>query len=211
MKMKSAGAAISVANWIWCAPLHARPRRNFLLRRLAQNARVCLDHSFLSTRTDREMIPSVESMVVHEAHATCRVPAAVAFRFLGDGRSLGRWALGSWGTEDLGGGVFRGHSLFDDQPAYIRLESVAAEMRVYYHVGSSPTALAKRIEAHVFEDGEDPSVCRIMLRAARPPEMNDERWTRLVRCHEVEVMLIQARVERCFGLGMLEQAVVGES
>jgi hypothetical protein len=32
-----------------------------------------------------------------------------------------------------------------------------------------------------------------------------------VRCHEVEVMLIQARVERCFGLGMLEQAVVGES
>jgi hypothetical protein len=157
------------------------------------------------------MISSDESMVVHEAHATCRVPAAVAFLFLGDGRSLGRWALGSWGTEELGEGVFRGHSLFDDQPAYIRLESVAAEMRVYYHVGRSPTVLARRIEAHVFEDGEDPSVCRIMLRAARPPDMSDERWTRLVRCHEVEVMLIQARLECYRGLGMLEQALVGES
>lgn len=142
------------------------------------------------------MIRKGDVMVIHEIDATCQVPAALAFMFLGDGRSLGRWALGSWNTEEVGDGVYRGHSVFDDQPTYIRLESVAAEMRVVYHVGSSPSALTPRIEAHVFEDGEDPSACRIVLRAERPPDMSDERWSRLVRCHAVEVMLIQSRVER---------------
>lgn len=150
-------------------------------------------------------------MVVHEVDATCRVPAALAFLFLGDGRSLGRWALGSWNTEEVGDGVFRGHSLFDDQPAYIRLESLAAEMRVIYHVGGLPSALNRRIEAYVCEDDEDPSACRVVLRAERPPDMSDERWTRLVRCHEVEVMLIQSRVERYRGREMTDPSVVGEA
>jgi hypothetical protein len=141
-------------------------------------------------------------MVVHEVEATCRVSPALAFSFLCDGRSLGCWALGSWDTEEVDDSVFRGHSLFDDKPAYIRLESVSAELRVIYHVGSSPSALTPRIEAHVFKDGADPSACRIVLRAERPSDMSDERWTRLVRCHEVEVMLIQSRVEGYRGGGV---------
>ena len=36
--------------------------------------------------------------------------------------------------------------------------------------------------------------CRITLEAERTPGMDDARWLRLVRCHEVEVLLIQARL-----------------
>lgn len=142
-----------------------------------------------------EMRSTGGEVVMHVTEVTCRVAPARAFAFLGDGRALGSWALGSLKTEEVGAGVFRGHSLFDDQPAYIRPECLATEMRVVYHVGSSPSALTPRIEADVIEDVADASSCRVVLRAERPMGMSDERWNRLVRCHEVEVLLIQSRVE----------------
>ena len=134
-------------------------------------------------------------VVMHAAEVTCRVAPALALAFLSDGRALGSWALGSWKTEEVDTGIFRGHSLFDDKPTYIRPEPMAAQMRVVYHVGSSPCALTPRIEADVIEDVADASSCRVVLRAERPMGMTDERWNRLVRCHEVEVLLIQSRVE----------------
>src|SRR5262249_34214322 len=49
----------------------------------------------------------------HVATAIVAASAEAAFAFMIDGLALGRWALGSFDTEALENGVFRGHSLFD--------------------------------------------------------------------------------------------------
>ena len=134
----------------------------------------------------------------HCVSAVCRVPADAALAFLADGLQLGQWAMGCWHTRSVGNGVVQGHSLFDDQPSWVRPVSDAARLTVVYHVGSSPDALSPRISAVVEPGtafGQDNECCRISLHASRTPGMDDDRWLRLVRCHEVEVLLIQARLD----------------
>jgi len=135
----------------------------------------------------------------HCASALCRVPAARALAFLADGVQLGHWALGCWQTREVGDGVVRGHSLFDGQPGWVRPVADEGRMTVTYHVGGSPETLRPRIHATVepgsaFGEGDD--CCRISLHASRTPDMDDDRWLRLVRCHEVEVLLIQSQLAR---------------
>ena len=135
----------------------------------------------------------------HSASAVCSVPAARALAFLADGVRLGGWALGCWDTRDVGDGVVRGRSLFDGQPGWVRPVADAERMTVNYHVGGSPETLHPRIHATVepgpaFGEGDDR--CRIGLHATRTPDMDDARWLRLVRCHEVEVLLIQSQLDR---------------
>jgi hypothetical protein len=43
-----------------------------------------------------------------------------------------------------------------------------------------------------------PGGCVVSLHARRTPDMDDARWLRLVRCHEVEILLIQAQLEQLF-------------
>ncbi len=140
-----------------------------------------------------------ESASSHITSAVCRVPAKVALAFLADGVHLGHWALGCWQTEPIGDGVVRGHSHFDDQPGCVRPVMDEARMTVVYHIGATPDALSPRISAVVEpaagSDGAGAS-CRVSLLATRVPGMDDARWLRLMRCHEVEVLLIQARLER---------------
>lgn len=131
----------------------------------------------------------------HCASAVCRASADQALAFLGDGFALGQWALGCWQTEAIGGGVVRGRSLFDDSPSWVRPVVDEARMVVTYHVGGAPDSLHPRIHAAV-EAGPSASHCRISLHASRTADMDDARWLRLVRCHELEVLLIQARLER---------------
>ena len=135
----------------------------------------------------------------HRASAICRVPGALALAFLADGVQLGHWALGCWQTREVGNGVVQGHSLFDGQPGWVRPVTDAERMTVTYHVGGSPETLRPRIQATVepgaaFGEGDD--CCRITLHASRTPDMDDDRWLRLVRCHEVEVLLIQSQLAR---------------
>jgi len=135
----------------------------------------------------------------HRASAICRVPATLALAFLADGVQLGRWALGCWQARDVGNGVVQGHSLFDGQPGWVRPVADAGHMTVTYHVGGSPETLRPRIHATVepgaaFGEGND--CCRVTLHASRTPDMDDDRWLRLVRCHEVEVLLIQSQLAR---------------
>ncbi|MES2531918.1 MAG: hypothetical protein V4636_12850 [Pseudomonadota bacterium] len=137
---------------------------------------------------------------VHRASVLCDVPALQAFAFLADGLQLGTWALGAWDTQPVGDGVVRGRSLFDDQPGWVRPVGDAARLRIDYHVGGSPEALTPRILATIEPvsidggNGDVTARCRITLHAARDPGMDDARWLRLVRCHEVEVLLIQGRL-----------------
>ena len=144
-----------------------------------------------------ERIASAVAADSHCASVECAVPAADAFAFLADGSTLGRWALGAWDTVPVGEGVFRGHSLFDDRPSWVRPVADAARLCIDFHVGGNPSALTPRIVARV-EPLAPPAAgearCRIRLEAAREPDMDDARWLRLVRCHEVEVLLIQSRL-----------------
>ena len=135
----------------------------------------------------------------HRASVECRVSAQRALAFLADGIQLGHWALGCWQTEPVGAGVVRGRSLFDDQPGYVRPVMDEARLTVVYHVGGTPDALSPRISAVVepiaATDGAGAS-CRVSLSATRTADMDDARWLRLMHCHEVEVLLIQGRLER---------------
>lgn len=131
----------------------------------------------------------------HRATVRCAVSAELALAFLGDGLQLGRWALGCWQTEPAGDGVVRGHSLFDGQPGWVRPVVDAAKGTVTYHVGGSPDALVPRIVARVRPESGH-AHCSITLEAERTPGMDDARWLRLVRCHEVEVLLIEALLAR---------------
>ena len=139
------------------------------------------------------------ALETHRASVICPVPAAQALAFLADGVQLGRWALGCWQTRDVGNGVVQGHSLFDGQPGWVRAVADAARMTVTYHVGGSPETLSPRIHATVEPGtafGERDDCCRISLHASRTPDMDDDRWLRLLRCHEVEVLLIEALLKR---------------
>ncbi|MCW5238355.1 hypothetical protein [Verminephrobacter eiseniae] len=84
--------------------------------------------------------------------------------------------------------------------AHTAAEGEGAPSSVIYHVGSSPSALTARIRAtvqpvHTPVGAPRPDgACRISLHAERPGDMDDARWLRLVRCHEVEVLLIQAQL-----------------
>ena len=42
--------------------------------------------------------------------------------------------------------------------------------------------------------GRDADCCQVNLIAWRDAGMDDARWLRLVRCHQVEILLIQARL-----------------
>ncbi|MET4575170.1 hypothetical protein [Ottowia thiooxydans] len=130
---------------------------------------------------------------VHCASVLCRVPASLALAFLADGRQLGRWALGCWQTEPAAEGVVRGHSLFDGELTWVRPVADSQALSVVYHVGSSAQELSPRIRATV-QPESDGAACHISLHAERMPDMNDDRWLRLVRCHEVEVLLIDAQL-----------------
>jgi hypothetical protein len=131
----------------------------------------------------------------HSASVHCRASTQQALDFLGDGLALGQWALGCWQTEAVGGGVVRGHSLFDDTPSWVRPVVDSPSLTVTYHVGGAPDALAPRIHATVEPDAATGG-CHVTLHASRGADMDDARWLRLVRCHELEVLLIQARLER---------------
>lgn len=129
----------------------------------------------------------------HEASVLCDASVQAALAFLADGVQLGRWALGCWDTRAVDDGLVRGHSLFDGQAGWVRPVVDATLGTVTYHVGGAPGALQPRIVARV-EAGQDWTQCRITLEAERQPDMDDARWLRLARCHEVEVLLIQAQL-----------------
>jgi hypothetical protein len=144
---------------------------------------------------------SSHSADFHCAVVECKVAAAQTFAFLADGLALGQWALGAWDTMLVGDGVVRGRSLFDEQLVWVRPVADPWRLRVDYHVGSDPDALVPRITAWVEATSganEGGKRCCIRLRAVRGA-MDDARWLRLVRCHEVEVLLIAARLELAAG------------
>ncbi len=143
------------------------------------------------------MTPVVHASLSHCSSVICNVQAEVAYAFLLDGLQLGTWALGSFNTEKVGPGVYRGRSLFDDAITFVRPVGDPQALRVEYHVGSKIDSLIPRISAVVVRGpdiGRPADTCQVNLLAWRHREMSEERWEQLVRSHEVEVLLIQARL-----------------
>lgn len=118
------------------------------------------------------------------------MPARKAYRFLADGKMLGRWALGAFGTRRVGPNLWRGTSLFDGKALFVRTVGDAKRLIVDYYVGSDRKKLVPRIMARVAPAGS--KHCTVILLAWRDAGMDDERWARLQACHEVEVRLIQS-------------------
>jgi hypothetical protein len=131
----------------------------------------------------------------HCAAAECAVPARRAYEFLADGLEVGRWALGSFDAKKVGPNLFKGRSLFDGGEILYRPVGDAAHLIVDYHVGSSPRKLTPRLMARVIpgeSSGRPRRSCVVMLAAWRDAAMTDARWERLVACHEVEILMVQA-------------------
>jgi hypothetical protein len=123
------------------------------------------------------------------------VPARRAYAFLSDGLEVGRWALGSFEARQVGRNLFRGRSLFDGTEVLYRPVGDAARLIVDYHVGATPRSLVPRVMARVMPGeatGRDEHACLITLLAWRDAAMTEARWQRLVACHEVEILLVQA-------------------
>jgi hypothetical protein len=130
----------------------------------------------------------------HRASTVCAVPARAAFRFLCDGRRLGRWALGCFAARRIAPGLYRGRSLFDGEILYVRPVGDEKNLAVHYFVGTSRRSLVARAWTRVQKLG--PRRCRVSLVAQRVKEMSLARWKRLMVTHEVEILLIKSQLER---------------
>ena len=135
------------------------------------------------------------SQLSHCVTAECAVPARRAFDFLSDGLAVGRWALGSFDARKVGANLFRGRSLFDGAEVLYRPVSDANRLIVDYHVGRNPRQLVPRVMARVIPGeaaGRGKRSCLVTLVAWRDASMTVARWERLVACHEVEILIVQA-------------------
>lgn len=135
---------------------------------------------------------------MHSTSLVCAVDAERALRFLGDGRSLGRWALGSFATRRVGRGLYQGTSLFDGTMVLIRPVTDHLRSQVDYWVGTDRNQLNPRIMAKVTAASAGVAsvpACVVSLVAQRADGMDDARWARLVACHEAEIHLIRALLE----------------
>ena len=136
--------------------------------------------------------------LAHITSLVCAVDATRALRFLGDGRSLGRWALGSFATRRVGPGLYQGTSLFDGATVLIKPVTDRTRSQVDYWVGTQRTQLHPRIMAKVTPTtaaAGGAAACVVSLVAWRADGVDDTRWARLVACHEAEIHLIQALLE----------------
>lgn len=132
----------------------------------------------------------------HMATALVEAPAAEVFAFLADPIKLGGWALGAFDTRPAAEeGVYLGRSLFDGSTGALHIESDPATLSILYHVGTEAVRLP-RISARVVPGatcGLPDDRCYASLLAWRPATMDDARWERLCRAHEVEILLIAAQ------------------
>ncbi len=136
----------------------------------------------------------------HCATVACDTSAEDAFAVLTDDSALGTWALGCWQAAPVAGepGLLGGTSLFDGSTTYVRADADASRLAVDYAVGAAPQELVHRISARVLPGGSlghGDGRCLVTLLAWRPADMADERWERLGASHDVEVLLLRARIE----------------
>ena len=93
-----------------------------------------------------------------------------------------------------GRNLYKGTSLFDGEEVTFKPVGDRLKLLVDYWVGADAGSLALRAMARAIPRARNS--CVVSLVAWREASMPDERWERLVACHEVEIRLIQARLSR---------------
>ena len=84
--------------------------------------------------------------------------------------------------------------MFDGEDLFFRPVGDRNRLLVDYWVGADAGSLALRAMARVIPRARNS--CVVSLTAWREASMTDDRWERLVACHEVEIRLIQAHLSR---------------
>ncbi|WMS42378.1 hypothetical protein RDV64_20305 [Acuticoccus sp. MNP-M23] len=140
----------------------------------------------------------------HIATARLAVPAEIAFEFITDPLSLGRWSFGCWSTQRTPEeGLYTGTSLFDKSETWFHVETDAEQLTATYHVGTrlarSPRIVARVVRGSTCNLGD--GACYVSLIAWRAADMDDARWERLRRAHDLEILLIQAQCEGEYAAG----------
>ena len=110
---------------------------------------------------------------------------------------MARWNLGLWNCKEVEPGLFTGESLFDGSRGWVRKVPQGDGSIVDSWVGAEPARLAMRISVRVSASeslGYPPGGSIVTLTAWRPQTMTDERWERLVKTHEAEILLIQEQL-----------------
>jgi len=137
----------------------------------------------------------------HCATALVGVAADRAYAFLVDPAALGRWSLGCMDLVDVGGGIYRGRSLFDGGEGFLSIDGDPQRRVIDYHVGTlqerAPRICARVVPGPVC--GLAPSECYVSLLAWRSTSMDEARWQRLCAGHAAEIWLIKAQLESRVG------------
>ncbi|MCC7319900.1 MAG: hypothetical protein IT542_02875 [Rubellimicrobium sp.] len=140
----------------------------------------------------------------HAHLASCRIaaPAAFAFDHLSDGHRLGRWALGSMDLVPAGEpGLWRGASLFDGSAAEVEIRPLPALGLIDFHLGPAGARMP-RVSIRVMPGpdwGLPEDNCLVAMTTWRAGWMDDARWDRTRRTHELEVLLFKAQIETDWG------------
>ena len=134
----------------------------------------------------------------HLASTRVDAPAGFAFAHLSDGRRLGRWALGSMDlTPGDEAGVWHGISLFDRSPATVEIRPQPGLGLIDFHLGPAG-ARVPRVSIRVTPGpdwGLPEDCCLVAMTTWRAGWMDEERWDRTRRTHELEVLLFKAQIE----------------
>ena len=134
----------------------------------------------------------------HLAATRIDAPAAFAFAHLSDGRKLGRWTLGSMDLAPTGEpDLWRGQSLFDGAEALVEIRPEPRLGLIDFRLGPAG-ARVPRVSIRVTPGpdwGLPETSCLAAMTTWRAGWMDDARWMRTVKSHELEVLLFRAQIE----------------
>ncbi len=137
--------------------------------------------------------------LVHAVACLCAAPVPKALAHLTGAQGMSRWNLGLWNCREVEPGLFTGESLFDGATGWVRSAPLGEGSIVDFRVGGERDRLTMRISVRVLASeslGYPAGGSVITLTAWRPQSMSDERWHRLLKAHEAEILLIQAQLAR---------------
>ncbi|MBC2835747.1 hypothetical protein [Paragemmobacter straminiformis] len=138
-------------------------------------------------------------MFAHLASVRLDVPFDHAFDCLSDGHRLGRWALGSMDLRPTGEpGLWRGTSLFDGSGAEVEIRPDRRLGLIDFYLGPAG-ARVPRVSIRVASGpdwGLPETACLVAMTTWRAGWMDDARWQRTCKTHELEVLLFKSQIEQ---------------
>ncbi len=141
---------------------------------------------------------SYDDLYCHTTSIEVAATPEAAFGWMADGIRQGEWALGSLDREQIGDGLFRGVSWFDDGDTYVRITADRERLLIHYEVGRKPDGLLPRTIARVVPaetSGVDDGRCVVTLMVWRDRSLPEERWRQQCIVHKAEMYRIRHLIE----------------